>query len=179
MNNKDYIEGMKDFSDGSEMLKKHKLWLEDKEGGQRANLEGADLIGADLIGANLRRADLRRANLRDADLRDADLEEADLIGANLEGANLEGANLEGANLRDADLEGANLDFSCLPLWCGSLSAQFDDKQLIQIAYHLVKAGLNSKNASDETKDELCKLIDFANKFHMVDECGKILKGGAE
>ena len=90
-----------------------------------------------------------------------------------ERANLRGANLRGANLHEADLHGADLDFSCLPLWCGSLSAQFDDRQLKQIAYHLVKAGLQSKNASDETKAELSKLIDFANGFHRVEECGKI------
>ena len=103
---------------------------------------------ADLCNANLRNADLFCANLRDADLR-------------------------GANLCSANLRSANLDFSCLPLWCGSLNAHFDDKQLIQIAYHLVRAGLNSKNASESTKAELMKLIDFANRFHRVDECGKI------
>lgn len=95
--------------------------------------------------------------------------------AYLRGADLRGTNLEGANLREANLEGADLDFSCLPLWCGSLRANFDDKQLIQIAYHLVKAGLQSNNASEETKEELSKLIDFANKFHRVDECGKVEK----
>ena len=78
-----------------------------------------------------------------------------------------------ADLRGADLRGADLDFSCLPLWCGSLSAHFDDKQLRQIAYHLVRAGLQSKNASDETKKELSKLIEFANGFHRADECGLI------
>lgn len=83
------------------------------------------------------------------------------------------ANLSSADLRGADLRGADLDFSCLPLWCGSLSAHFDDKQLRQIAYHLVRAGLQSKNASDETKKELSKLIEFANGFHIVDECGLI------
>ena len=90
-----------------------------------------------------------------------------------ERANLSGANLSGADLCEANLRGANLDYSCLPLRCSSLSAHFDDRQLIQIAYHLVKAGLQSKNASEETKRELSKLIDFANKFHRVDECGKI------
>ena len=93
--------------------------------------------------------------------------------ANLSGADLRHANLIGADLRDADLRDADLDFSCLPLWCGSLSANFDDRQLIQIAYHLVKAGINSNNASDETKKELSKLVDFANKFHRVEECGRI------
>ena len=78
-----------------------------------------------------------------------------------------------ANLSWADLSGANLDYSGLPLWCGSLSAHFDDKQLRQIAYHLVKAGLQSKNASDETQAELRKLIQFANGFHRAEKCGFI------
>ena len=132
----------------NDILKNHKKWLDDEEDGERANL----------IGANLRRADLS----------DAVLSYANLSGANLRGANLRGANLRGANLRDADI-----DFSCLPLWCGSLGANFDDRQLIQIAYHLVKAGVNSDNASAETKKELSKLIDFANNFHRVKECGRI------
>lgn len=70
-------------------------------------------------------------------------------------------------------ERADLDYSGLPLWCGSLSAHFDDKQLKQIAYHLVKAGLQSKNASDETQAELRKLIQFANGFHRAKKCGFI------
>ena len=129
-------------------LRKHKLWLENKEGGERANLQEANLRGADL-----READLREADLQEADLWEADLQEADL--------------------READLREADLDYSCLPLWCGSLSANFDNRQLVQIAYHLVKAGLNSINASEDTKKELAKLIDFANKFHRVGECGLI------
>ena len=126
-----------------ETLKKHKLWLEKVHGGEEANLTEANLTEADL-----RKADLRMVNLIGADLR-------------------------GADLTRADLTGADLDFSCIPLWCGSLNAHFDDRQLYQIAYHLVRAGLHSKNASEETKDELSKLIDFANKFHRVGECGEI------
>ena len=125
-------------------LRKHKLWLEGKEGGERADLQWADLQWADLSGADLSRADLR-----------------------------------GADLQEANLRGANLDYSVLPLWCGSLKANFDDRQLIQIAYHLVKAGLNSDNASEETKAELTKLVDFANKFHRVEECGKIATHGGQ
>ena len=105
----------------------------------------------------------KRADLRDADLRYADLSDADLRGAYLYGVDLSGA----------DLNGADLDYSELPLWCGSLAANFDDRQLKQIAYHLVKAGLKSENASAETKRELRKLIDFANEFHRVEECGMI------
>ena len=83
------------------------------------------------------------------------------------------ADLREADLRWANLSGADLDYSGLPLWCGSLSAHFDDKQLKQIAYHLVKAGLQSKNASDETQAELRKLILFANGFHRAEKCGLI------
>ena len=93
--------------------------------------------------------------------------------ADLSGADLSGADLRRADLRRADLRRADLDYSGLPLWCGSLSAHFDDKQLKQIAYHLVKAGLQSKNASDETQAELRKLIQFANGFHRAKKCGFI------
>ena len=55
-----------------------------------------------------------RADLYEADLREADLREADLRRA----------NLRGADLRGADLYEADLDYSCLPLWCGSLEANF-------------------------------------------------------
>ncbi len=131
-----------------EIFKKHKLWLEKVPGGERAVLRWADLRWADLKEADLRWADLKRADLSEA-------------------------NLKGADLKRADLKGTDLDYSCLPLWCGSLDANFDDEQLYQIAYHLVRAGLYSKNASKETKDELSKLVGFANKFHRVNECGEI------
>jgi uncharacterized protein YjbI with pentapeptide repeats len=100
------------------VLEKHAKWRRNEEGGEKANLRGANLIGADLrgadlSGANLRWADLTGANLRGADLRGADLSGADLSGANLRGADLRGAdlsgaNLTGANLTRADLTGANL-----------------------------------------------------------------------
>ena len=91
-----------------EIIKSHGRWLRNEEGGERANLRGADLRGANLRGANLRDAYLRGANLRGANLRDANLSGANLSGANLRGANLSGANLRGANLSGADLRGANL-----------------------------------------------------------------------
>ena len=153
------------------VISKHKEWI-NGDGGEYASLSHADLRGASPRYASLSHADLSGADLSHADLRDANLRYA-----NLRCANLSGADLRGADLTDADLSGADLDYSCLPLWCGSLEAHFDDKQLVQIAYHLVKAGLQSKNASEEAKKELSKLIDFANKFHRVDECGEIKKGG--
>ena len=201
-----------------ELVRKHKLWLEGKDGGEKlvlidcdltgsnltgsnlswSNLTGSDLSRSNLTGSNLTRSNLTRSNLRGSDLsrsnlsgsnltgsnlswsnltgsnlRGSDLSRSNLSGSNLSGSNLSWSNLSGSNLSWSNLTGSNLDYSVLPLWCGSLKANFDDKQLIQIAYHLVKAGLNSDNASNETKTELEKLIDFANKFHRVDECGKI------
>ena len=103
---------------------------------------------------------------------------ADLQHADLRGADLFNADLHDANLRGANLQGADIDYSCLPLLCASLSANFDSKQLKQIAYHLVKAGLQSTNATDEDRRELSKLIDYANGFHRAKECG-FIKGDSE
>lgn len=75
----------------------------------------------------------------------------------------------------ANLRGANIDFSCLPLWCGSLRVHFDNRQMIQILYHLLSVVSYSKYASEEMKEALLtpELCEIANKFHRVDECGKI------
>lgn len=174
-----------------EILEKHKHWINgDCEGWahMRANLQCedlhdvslmcTDLQGADLRNANLRGANLFSTNLQGADLQGADLREADLREADLRHASLRNANLKGAYLRGADLLETYMDYSCLPLWCGSLGADFDSRQLKQIAYHLVKAGLNSTNATDEDKRELSKLIDYANGFHRAQECG-FIKGDSE
>ena len=100
------------------ILELHKKFLNDEEGGVRADLRGADLRGVNLVdanlrgaylaGANLRGAKLAEVDLRGADLRCADLRGAKLVDAKLQDANLGGANLRGANLRGAYLAGANL-----------------------------------------------------------------------
>ncbi|MCF7536191.1 pentapeptide repeat-containing protein [Pseudomonas petrae] len=92
----------------SEILGKHRAWLDDEDGGERANLSGANLSGANLSGANLRDANLSGAYLRCANLSDAYLCDANLRGANLSGAYLRDANLSGAYLRCANLSDANL-----------------------------------------------------------------------
>lgn len=159
-----------------------------------ANLRYADLCDADLYNANLRGASLRSANLRganlcNADMRDANLYIADLCGANLCDANLYNANLRGANLRnadlrdadlcdadlcdanlrDADIRGANLDFSCWPLWCGGLHVRTDKRIAVQLAYHLC-----SLQCDDEEFIKMRNsILEFANQFHKVDECGEL------
>lgn len=64
----------------NEILQKHEMWLEGKEGGERADLRYTDLSGIDLTGADLRYGDLSDVDLRKANLSDADLRCADLIG---------------------------------------------------------------------------------------------------
>ena len=81
-----------------EIITSHGKWLRNEEGGQRADLRGADLCGVDLREADLRGADLCEADLRDADLRGADLSGADLSGADLRDAYLNSADLSSAYL---------------------------------------------------------------------------------
>ena len=50
----------------NEILRKHKMWLNNENGGERADLSDADLSFANLIGADLIRANLIGANLSGA-----------------------------------------------------------------------------------------------------------------
>ena len=169
----------------NEELKKvielHKKWLKGEENGVRANLSGADLRDANLSGAYLSGANLSGADLSGANLRGADLRGADLRCAYLSGANLSGANLRDANLSGADLSGANLDYSCLSLWCGSLKANMDDRQVIQLLYHTLSIVNYSTNISKELREKLLidSNLEIANKFHRANECGKLERGTEE
>lgn len=180
-------------------IEDHRKWIFG-EGGERAQFLDANLRGKDFRNRFLNRARFWRSKLNyanfngaclscadfgGADLRNASFTGASLLTVNFTGADLRGANFRGADLSQADFTGARLDHADLRgariLWAGiplSLdedSANFDDDQLKQIAYKLVKDGLKSKNASKETKAELGKLIDFANGFHLADHFGKIEK----
>ena len=126
------------------ILDRHKKWLRNEENGERANLCGADL----------NRADLNRANL---------------FGANLFGADLGRASLNEADLRRADLCGADLDYSCWPLWCGSLDVKVDARIARQLAYHFCRLDCDDPEYLEARK----AIAEFANKFHRVDECGRI------
>ena len=92
------------------ILEKHAKWIRGEDGGERADLYGADLRGADLSAANLRNADLC-----DADLRGANLCGADLCGADLRGANLCGADL--CDAKNTDKTAWNACTAFYPLQC--------------------------------------------------------------
>ena len=82
---------------------------------------------------------------------------------------LSDADLSGADLRRADLSGADLDFSCWPLWCGSLKVKTDKRLARQLAFHLC-----SMQCEDVEYIKMRNsILDFANQFHRVDECGKL------
>ena len=133
------------------VLELHKKWLNNEQGGERANLREADLSGADLCWADLRGADLR--------------------GANLSGANLRGADLRRADLREADLQGANLDFSCFPLWCGGSKFKCDTKLVYQLLAHICTLEF------DDTEGIKNLIMPFAVKSHRAVDLG--LKEEAE
>ena len=188
-----------------EIIEKHKKWLNYEKDGEKADLQGADLRNADLQGANLQSADLQGANLQDADLQGANLRRADLRIADLQRADLQGVDLRSANLQDADLQDADLrradlrsadlriadlqradlrsanlqdadlDFSCLPLWCGSLLANMDDRQVKQLLYHILSIVKHSNNVSETIKAALLtdKNIKIAKEFHRANECNKL------
>ncbi|HEL7118807.1 TPA: pentapeptide repeat-containing protein [Listeria monocytogenes] len=81
------------------ILENHWKWLRD-EGGERADLTGADLRHTNLTNAVLSGADLRHANLTNADLSGADLRHANLTNADLSNANLTNAVLTWVNWQD-------------------------------------------------------------------------------
>lgn len=139
----------------NEVLRKHKLWLDDKEGGELANMQHANMQYADMRGTNLRNANMQHANMQDVNLQDADM--------------------RGADMRDADMRDADIDYSAWPLWCGSLKAHVDDRIAIQLLYHTLSVVQHSPYVSDELKRVLLTepVVDIANRFHRVDECGKL------
>ena len=126
----------------TEILHKHDLWLDDKEGGELADLRYADLRYADLSYADLSYADLRYADLRYADLSYADLSYADLSYANLRYADLRYADLSYANLSYADLRSANLRYADLR----SANLRYADLSYADLRYaDLSYADLRSAN----------------------------------
>jgi hypothetical protein len=140
-----------------DILAKHKLWLDGKSGGERANLQGANLQEANLQGADLQGAYLQRANLQGANLQEANLQEA----------NLQGADLQEAYLQGADLQGAYLDFSCWPLWCGSKGVKVDIKLVWQLLAHV--ACLKCGNPEYEKIKKA--ILPYARKSHRADDLG--------
>lgn len=88
----------------------------------------------------------------------------------VEAAVKSGADLSGADLRGSDLSGSDIDFSSgFSFKCTSFNIKIDLKIAAQLAYHFCRMDcdapefITARNA----------LVDLGNKFHRVEECGKL------
>ena len=132
-----------------------------------ARAEDANFHNTIAAYANFTDADLNHTNCEGANFTRAIFTNTRLVNANLCNANLYQADLRGAWLHGTELKGATLDFAALPLSPSLFEAHLDDDQIKTLAYHLVKAGLQSKYTSTKTKRTLRKLIKFANESHVT------------
>ena len=168
------------------ILSNHKKWLNDEDGGKRADLHNADLRDANLRGVNLMGANLQAVHLQRANLQETNLQGADLRRANLRRANLRDADLQGADLRDADLWHADLrdvslqranlqnvdwDYSSgLPLWCGGRKFTCSLKFIYQILSHLYTLKVDESEQA-EFNEILEKICPYALKSHRARDLG--------
>ena len=105
--------------------------------------------------------------------------DAETISAAVQNAVKSGADLRRADLRGADLRGANVDFSCWPLWCGSLNVKINKLIFCQLLYHTLRAGQSVDEQEIKRLFDIPGVVNLANRFHRVDECGKIeVRGSA-
>ena len=114
-------------------------------------------------------------SVKDAILKNsgADLSYADLRGADLGGADLNYADLGDADLGGADLGGADLDFSCTSFSCKDFNQKLDAKHFYQRLYHLLKQDYQELPADVKKFINSKKIIELANRFHRVAECGEL------
>lgn len=97
------------------ILMRHKLWIDGKDGGVRADLTGADLNYADLTRVDLRRAILDRAFLCGAKIEDADMRGTSLISALIKSTDIRNTSLDESMLCDVrmiDVFMRNCDMIC-------------------------------------------------------------------
>ena len=141
--------------DIEKILEKHRMWLMNLKGGERANLHGVDLRGTDLRWANLSGANLSRANLSGANLYGTDLREANLHRANLYGANLHRADLRGSkNVSSAFWDHTTAFFQ---LQCPEIGAFIGWKKACG---HIIKLEIteNAKRSSATTRKCRCSEV---------------------
>ena len=87
------------------ILAKHRRWLDEEEGGERADLSNMDLRFQDLRGARLLSALLAGSDFTGSDLAGADLRNADMSGCDLTDVDASLTDMRGTNLSGARLHG--------------------------------------------------------------------------
>jgi hypothetical protein len=69
------------------------------------------------------------------------------------------------------MRGKDLDFCAISLSCGSLGWKIDRRLAVQFLYHFCSYVCED----EEIKAVQNSLLELANKFHRVDECGILAK----
>ena len=104
-------------SEFDKKMELHRLWIEKREGGERASFSGMhfceefDMSGMDLSFVDFTDAYLYGANLSGSDLTGADFSGAYMEEANLNGAKINNAHFNKAYMRCATLTGAEISHS--------------------------------------------------------------------
>jgi hypothetical protein len=83
------------------------------------------------------------------------------------------SNLQYADLQRADLQKADLDFSVMFFGCKDFNQKLDAKHFYQRLYHLLKQDYQDLPADVKRFINGKKIKELANRFHRVQECGKI------
>ncbi len=89
----------------NEVLRKHDLWLNGKEGGELADLSNSDLSNSDFSNSDFSYTDLSYTRLSHTNLSNSDLSYTRLSHTNLSYTNLSYTNLSNSDLRYCGLQG--------------------------------------------------------------------------
>lgn len=167
------------------MLEKHERWVNGAAGGEEASFNSMDISNISLRSSDLSGVDFRNCVGRYTDFSDCHLYTSNFEGSKLDHANfayadlelvgfknvdLRYVNLSNAKLHYVDFTNANIDYASWPLWCGSLSADIDDKIAAQLLYHVLATIDHSDKVSDELKEKVltAQNKEIANRFHHVE-----------
>lgn len=186
-----------------EKLKLHKMWLNNEEGGKKADFSGVNLSHhafekvnldkANFYGANLQNvrfesctlqsttfnaaeaswSKFRNTSLVDANFGNSILQNSEFYKCDLSGANFKSADLKSIIFENSELKNLNLDKSTLELQ--NIRADFDDKFVVDRMYELLTIVRNSKNVSEETREAFLKedIVKLANKCNLVKNKGNV------
>ncbi|MCI9130317.1 MAG: pentapeptide repeat-containing protein [Eggerthellaceae bacterium] len=92
-----------------EILEKHRLWVRDKPGGERADLTDADLRGIDLREALLSSAACKGACFDGVDMRGSNISAADMRGASFRMTKMHGSYARGTRFNRAEISRSNMN----------------------------------------------------------------------
>ena len=96
-----------------------------------------------------------------------------VIRVDLSYADLRYTNLSGVDLRYTNLSGVNIDYASLTFSCKTLNIITDDRIKIQYLYHVAKQNGEIQDSDLKKLMSLNLFKKVCNKFHRVEECGKI------